>query len=275
MISLQIRANLLSGEPVPAWLQGGTYGEPDPALALDGLMVKAASLRSKSILVMNQATREPVPTLRYEEALNTVLAEAQLLDSLFAQWAEDMPQNWKFITHRSPDYDGGKLSPGNHHLFYDHLFHSYTTRGHAVVWNRYRAVRLLINSIQMELLFQVTQYRPENLSTAYLDQSTACQETINRLITDLCRSIPFFYLLDAGFGHRRRDTNPATELAVLKNSVSSQSLPIMMAVLLAWPITIAVGIECVPLEQMKWLKCRLQAISQRVGSPRLRVTLEK
>lgn len=272
---MQIRAHLLAGDPVPAWLQDGTYGEPDPALALDCLMIKAASLRSKSIIVINQGNRGITPIIRYEEAFKEVLAEAQLLDRLFAEWAEDIPPNWKFVTQKSPHHDDSKLSLDHHNLFYDRLFHSYATHGHAVVWNRYRAVRLLINNIQMEILTQMAQYRPENLGTAYLEQSTACQETINRLTTDLCRGIPFFYLLNAGFGHGRRHNDPTIELADTMDSISSHFPPIMMAVLLAWPITIAVGIEGVPSDQMEWLRCRLQAVSQRVGSPRLQVTPEK
>lgn len=257
------------------WLQNGTYGEPDPALALDCLMIKTASLRSKSIIAINQANRGITPIIRNEEALKAVLAEAQMLDRLFAQWAQDIPQNWKFITHKSPGYDDKKLFLDHHNLFYDHIFHSYATHGHAVVWNRYRAVRLLVNSIQMELLSQVAPYRPEDLGTAYLEQSTKCQETINNLVTDLCRGIPFFYLLNAGVGHGRRHTVPATELADSMSSVSSQFPPVMMAVLLAWPITIAVGIEAVPSDQMEWLKSRLQAVTQRVGSLRFQVTPEK
>lgn len=238
-------------------------------------MIKAASLRSKSTIVINQANRGITPIIRYEEALKAMLAEAQLLDRVFAQWAQDIPQNWRFIAHKSPGYDEEKHSLDHHNVFYDRFFHSYATHGHAVVWNRYRAVRLLINSIQMVLLSQVALHRPENLGTAYLEQSTACQETINNLITDLCRGIPFFYLLNAEFGHGRRHTDPATKLADLMSSVSSQFPPLMMAVLLAWPITIAVGIKGVPSVQMEWLKCRLQAVSQRVGSPRLQFTSEK
>jgi hypothetical protein len=238
-------------------------------------MIKAALLRSKSIMVINQANRGMTPIIRYEEALTAVLAEAQLLDRLFAQWADNIPQNWRFITHKSTGHDDKKLSFDHHNLFYDQLFHSYATHGHAVVWNRYRAVRLLINSIQMELLSQAAEYRPKNLSTAYVEQPKACQETINSLVTDLCRGVPFFYLLNAGLGHSRRHTDPAMELADSLSSVSSESPPIMMAVLLAWPITIAVGIEGVPSDQMEWLKCRLQTVSQRVGSPKFQVMPEK
>lgn len=237
-------------------------------------MIKAASLRSKSIIVINQANRGLTQIMCYEEALKTVLAEAQLLDRLFAEWARDIPQNWKFTTHKSPQYDDKKLSIDHYNLFYDQFFHSYATHGHAVVWHRYRAVRLLINSIQLELLSQAIQYRPETLS-AYLEQSTACQENINDLITDLCRGIPFFYLLNSGFGHGRRHTDSAMKLANSMTSVSSQFPPLMMAVLLAWPITIAVGIEGVPPDQMEWLKCRLQAVTQRLGSPKFQVTPEK
>lgn len=238
-------------------------------------MIKAASLRSKSIHVISQANSGITPIIRHEEVLKAVLNEAQLLDRLFAEWAEYIPQNWRFITHKIPHYDDKKLSLDNHQLFYDEFFHSYATHGHAVVWSRYRAVRLLINNIQMDLVSQVAQYRPETLDTADLEQSVACQETINKLVTDLCRSVPFFYLLNSGFGHGRRHNDPVIELADSMSSISAQFPPIMMAVLLAWPITIAVGIEGVPLDQMEWLRCRLQAVSQRVGSPRLQFTSDK
>jgi len=88
----------------------GTHGEPDPALALDSLMIRAASLRSKSIIVINQANKGITPIIRYEEALKAVLVEAQLLGRLFAEWAKDIPQNWKLVTHKSPGYDDKKLS---------------------------------------------------------------------------------------------------------------------------------------------------------------------
>lgn len=219
---------------------------------------------------MNQGNSEMPPIIRHGEALKTVLAEAQLLDRLFAEWAEDIPQNWRFITYKSPQYDDKKLSLDHDDLFIDRLFHSHATHGHAVVWHRYRAVRLLINSIQIDLLSQVAQYRPENLDT-YLEQSTVCQKTINSLITDLCRGIPFFYL-NSGWSHGRRHTERVVELDDSMTIISSQFPPLMMAVLLAWPITIAIGIEGVRRDQMDWLKCRLQAVTQMIGSPVLQVT---
>ena len=213
--------------------------------------------------------------IHYEAAFKNMLAEAQALDRLFSQWAQGIPANWKFTAHKSPSHDAKELSPEHHSIFYERQFYCFATHGHAVVWNRYHAVRVLVNSIQIELLSHLVKFGAENLGIAYLEQSTACQENINNRVTDLCRGIPFFYLPNTGVGHDRRNTDLATELADLTSPLSSKTLSLMMAVLPAWPISIAVRVGEVPADQMEWLKCRLRAVTQRIGSLRLPVPSEK
>jgi hypothetical protein len=219
-------------------------------------MMKAASLRSKSIQILDDiksGTRDGVDNLK------SVISEAQLLDYLFAEWTQDMPMEWVFLTRKRLCHSNDQCHNNKSCVQYDDFFHSYTTHHHATIWNRYRAVRLLINSIQMRLLAVEDQHTFGQSDFDISTQSKTCEEVISCLSTDLCRSIPSFHHFDTGF------STSTSGIIICPES----DLKPTMAVLLAWPISIAVSIEEVPLNQREWLKCRLQAVNKVIGCPTL------
>ncbi|KAK9370784.1 hypothetical protein V1509DRAFT_671592 [Lipomyces kononenkoae] len=182
---IKIRACILRGETVQGWLQNGAaYGEEGPALTLDSLTVQVAALRSRSVTLFHETDPDlPSRINRLED----IAIEARELDLALAAWTHAIPDEWKFSIHPSTE-------PTKSDVQYEGHIHRYTTHEHAAIWIHYRAVRIIVNSILLRLLSALAECaRPESSLTAQLGM---CQEKIISLATDLCRTVPCFFLSD-------------------------------------------------------------------------------
>ncbi|KAF2836631.1 hypothetical protein M501DRAFT_1018970 [Patellaria atrata CBS 101060] len=246
-----IRTCILRGVCIPEWLRDGTYyGEEGPALELDSLMVQVAALRAKSLRLFRAESLPVFSEVKYWER---IVVEAETLDFALDSWSRAVPQEWKSSVR---EFTSCLILPNPCYPNVSSMY-TYQTLGHASTWNRYYATRLIVNSIGIRSLSMLSQYRfpsPQRVAAhnTYL-------RTMNSLVNDLCRSIPFFFHYSLIV--TREDCNGIEQRPFTsKNEV----LP-KIAVLLAWPLTIAVSTDGTPEPQRQWLKDILKLVAKSMG----------
>ncbi|OTA89168.1 hypothetical protein M434DRAFT_112924 [Hypoxylon sp. CO27-5] len=247
-----IRTCILRGIPEAPWLEDGAqFGEKGPMLELDSIMIHVASLRQRSLyLFLPKSARfssQPLP--------GQIAAEAQDLDAALESWARDLPEDWRFSTR----LDSTANSP------FDELIHTYPSHGHGAIWNRYRAVHIIVNSIRRRALSVMAQCSSQVISTQA--EQDICQEKIASLATDLCRSIPFFI---ASHIIAQDSPSPKRMIKIGSNVIHTnyEILP-KLATLLAWPLALAVSTEAVPEPQKQYLKIKLKSVANTLGDSAL------
>lgn len=244
---------------VPAWLQDGTlYGEEGPSLKLDNLMIQAAGFHSKCLNVLSNKTLD---LSVHGNELKDCVVLAEMLDDAFAAWPKDLPEGWNFSIP-SPEI----LKLTNSDMLYQGSVHCYTNHGHAIMWNRYRAVRMVVNNLRMRLTSIMFQFAPQVSQASELQET--CQEIIGELATDLCYSVSSF-----SSGNTWQNLHPPTNID--KNLDHSESMiKPNMAAILTWPLIVAISIETVPKTQKLWLQHKLRIISSVIGADALHSVAE-
>lgn len=246
-----MRTCILRGMPIPDFLQcGADYGEEEAALELDALMVRVAALRTKSLALLYGNAAGPSSDIVESERL---AAEAQNLDTALASWPISLPEKWMFSCP-PPSSISGK---------YDHTYngivHSYPTHGHAAIWSRYRAIRLIVNSIRIRYLtcqLQTLDYPSQRSFIAI--QQQAIRATMEVITSELCGCVPFF------FNHL--DQTGMRSILMGKYTIrSNEEILPKMAALLAWPLTVAISCEYISDPQREWLKDKLSAVAKSLG----------
>jgi hypothetical protein len=229
------------------------YGKEDPTLKLDTLMIQAAALRSKvSTILSSQNTDLVYHVIR----LRQVAAEGQALLVAIAAWTQDIPVEWRYSIRPTSDSE-----PLRDNAQYNGSTHSYTTLGHAGIWNRYRAVRILVNSIQLKILSALTGSSYQELSAD--SQLYACQESIQFLAIDLCRGVQVFFS-----ACKTVSDESGADISTIDAKLGKieQEISPKMAVVLTWPLIVAIGTKALPEAQENWLKCRLKTIASTIGA---------
>jgi len=233
-------------------------------LEIDALVIRVASLRTKSLTLLSGSDSEPLSNTRHSEAITL---EAHELDTALEAWSQTLPKDWKFLT---------SIAPSGHpetNYFYNSIVHEYTTYGHAAVWNRYRAIRIIVNSIRIRSLsdqLQALEYPSQRSFVAI--QQDACQENIQSLVNDLCGGVPFFFnILDPTGGVA---ASRSIRLGTYTFRTDDEIFP-KMAGLIAWPLTVAISTEYVPESQRQWLKGRLKAVAKSLGDAVLESVVEQ
>lgn len=183
-----------------------------------------------------------------------IAAQAEVLEKALEAWPRSLPDDWTYST--VSDAQGGES-------------HTYATQGHATVWNRYRATRLITNSIRMRTLGSLLHHhRSDDPSMAGKHRSSI--GIIETLAKDLHDSVPSFFskrpsrfeeLADSGLVAQQSDEEP-------------DILP-KMAMLLAWPLTVAVSTEGISSEQRVRLQQRLKLVGSALGDGVLEAVSEK
>ncbi|KAI1455593.1 hypothetical protein F4805DRAFT_468625 [Annulohypoxylon moriforme] len=241
-----VRTCILRGIPAAPWLQNGEeFGEKGPVLSLDLIIVRVASLRSRSLHIFLPKSE------RFSSQLSPVdiASEARDLDIALESWSRNILDDWKFSTQPNTSVDDT----------FDGLAHTYTSHGHATIWNRYRAIHIIINSIRKRALWIASQCSSQSISTM---EQEMCLEKISLLSTDLCRSVPFF-VASQPVTH---NSPPDGVTSVNETAVQAhyEILP-KFATFLAWPLTLAVSTDAVPEPQKQWLKIKLKSIAKSLG----------
>ncbi|KAG8529019.1 uncharacterized protein KY384_006709 [Bacidia gigantensis] len=244
-----VRSLLLRSMPVPPWLRDGAkYGEIGSSLELDRCMVETARLKHR----FNTALVESfMPGMAFSKEhfrkCRSLLTEGQALEASLASWADRMSSESCYSTLSVKGEDhfgvGSKLFRGTVHI--------YPTAGHAGMWNRYRALRLISNDIIARLCTPLIHDAHPTAASIQLDATLQLQS----LADDLSLSIPYMLgLVEVG---AKQDTT------VLKKVPSSLKIAVKAstASFLAWPLAMATMVVGLPNQHRLYLKDRLLDVS--------------
>jgi len=226
-------------------------------------MVRVANLRARCRAFLRDNQLDALD--RFEKA-KEIGGEAQQLDAALDAWSDAVPDEWRFsarplaASSSAPDSDPPPTG----------YVHHYASHAHATMWNRYRAVRLITNSIRMRVV-ELLVGNAFKRSCVLLQQRLS-QNNINRLTDELCACVPFFSSgVDAHGPCGERSLQGAE---VSGPSLHSTVLP-KMAGLLAWPLAVAVSTEAVPEPQRQWLERKLKIVASSLGDSILESVAEK
>lgn len=251
MIS-QMRTSILRGAPIADFLQSGAdYGEEGPGLELDSLIVRVATLRAKSVHLFSVTNVQSPSDTSQSEAVE---AEAEDLDTRLVAWSQTLPEDWKISVQSPPPSSGGEIFTHNN------IVHNYSSHGHATIWNRYRALCLVVNSIRLRSLssqLQTLEY-PSQRSFVAIKQD-AVRTNMEQITNDLCAGVPFFF--------NSLQPNGMRTIQLGKYTITTTDDEILpkMGGLLAWPLAVAVSTEYIPEPQRQWLKSKLRVVAKSLG----------
>ncbi|RDW80240.1 hypothetical protein BP6252_04878 [Coleophoma cylindrospora] len=247
-----IRSLILRNLPVPLWLRDGSqYGETDIALKLDRCTIIVAKIRHQAASLFGKPVSPLAPGSPYELAkIQSLLAESQALDNCLMVWARELPIESLYTTHTLQE---SGISEKDSKIF-NSTVHIYPNVGHAGMWNRYRALRLIVNDIILKALSSLVGFPEFNTAS----QLVATELKIEQLANDFCASVP--YMLELFESQQSGENEMALSIktpASLKTSVRGTT-----ASLLCWPLTIATTVSGIPGSQQRYLRDRLLDVSE-------------
>lgn len=244
---IKLRVIILRGAASAAWFEDGrSWGEEGYELELDSLMIRVLILRNKSVSFLRDMDASDLGTI---DEVKSIAMESYTLDYDLALWALRLPRDWDFHVSWTLSQPSSNVTDAR----VDIPSHTYTSVGHASTWNRYRALRLITNSIQKRALCALQSL----FNDVFLDTDIQrCQDNIDKLAVDLC--------CGAGFSIARQNTARGSGASTLLN-VPHPSV----AALLAWPLTVAVSVDAVRLSEKTWLKGVLKAVARSLGHTQL------
>ncbi|KAI9711871.1 MAG: hypothetical protein M1820_002016 [Bogoriella megaspora] len=248
-----IRSLLLRSIDIPAWLRDGTiYGEYGTALELDLCMVKVAELRHRAISLAIDTTtlKRSDPSCKYAR-LRDLLDDAQSVDNELASWADNLSPEYHYSKHR---VQRGDTSDFDRMGFDAHI---YMTVGHAGIWGRYRALRLIVNDIRLKTLSILLAF-PDSSMEAHVKTA---KSNVARLADDLCASLP--YIL--GFVETREVSGNGVIVVAKSTATLAGSVTPATASLLCWSLAMVTMVSNMPEQHRRYLRDRLLDVSEVVG----------
>lgn len=247
-----MRTWLLRSMRPPSWfLDGSQFGEHGAALELDHCMMEAAKLRYQAKGVSSDGTAPGIESQSGEKArLQSIFAKAHTLDDVLIIWANQRPVDDRYSMH--PVHDHERAGTGDRIL--GSTVHLYRSAGHAGMWNRYRAIRLIVNDIMLRIL-SITE---SSLGSDTESLTQAVSLRIQGLADELCASIPYSLgLVDAervnGYDMAVIRRIPASLKMVVKASTAS---------FLCWPLNEALVVSGVPGRHQRYIRDRMLDVSE-------------
>ncbi|KAM0720496.1 hypothetical protein Q7P37_004632 [Cladosporium fusiforme] len=258
-----IRASILRGHTVPEWLQEGEkYGESGVVLQMDSLMVRTAAFRSRALAFFPKASSAlPTSTPDLEYLAHT----GKELEDDLVEWAQSVPQEWQatqIALSANPEALGSEMA-------FQGRQNSYTSHGHASIWLRQRALRLIINSIFIKFIAVRLQSDPNN--THILWKRDRMCGNLDTVSSNLCADVPFFFDNPVLPGKEGTSATGASQASTPSQDAISPKL----AGLVAWPLAVAVSTENVPEPQRQWLQKKLKAVASSLGDSVLEAVAER
>ncbi|PON25479.1 hypothetical protein TGAM01_v205773 [Trichoderma gamsii] len=242
-----LRVIILRGAASAAWFEDGrSWGEEGHELELDSLMVRVLVLRNKSISFLRDMDASDLGAI---DEVKSIAMESYTLDYDLALWALRLPQDLEYHTSWTLSQPTSNVIGAR----VDIPSHQYTSVGHASTWNRYRALRLITNSIQKRAICALQPLFNDIFLNTDIQR---CQDNIDKLAVDIC--------CGTEFSITRQSTTRGPEASTLLN-VPHPSV----AALLAWPLTVAVSVDAVRLPEKTWLKGVLKAVARSLGHTQL------
>lgn len=232
-----VRSALDRKTGVPSWLEDGiVFGESGLPLELDKWTIRITQ-KQREVQALLIACELPLNhgKISLTTRLLSLIEEVNILDSEMLLWTTHLAPEWWYQTHVS-NSESLRGAP------YGSVRHSYSSLSHAIVWNQYRTLRIIIKSMTIKLL------RLWNACHGY-DADLSVQDAISSIrdiVDDICASIPFF-------------TGEVTDASV-KNEVKAKTMAY-----LSFPLSTIINnfsISGTSYIQQQWIRNRLSSIGQ-------------
>ncbi|PVI00650.1 hypothetical protein DM02DRAFT_562754, partial [Periconia macrospinosa] len=256
-----MRIGVLRGITGPSWLRDADYEECSATWDINSLMHRVSDLRSKSLylhgaqdVAIPQCCQEHFPVENVCPLV--IVAEAEEIDSSLEEWFRNLPNEWKYAN--SERYQDG------------FPIHKYTSHAHAAVWNRYRALRLIANSIRVRALGALL---PDRAQEQFVQiERAACQLKLDILTEDMCSGVLSLFNTP---NMSRQVGSESWSIEIGDCAVNSvgEILP-KLAHLISWPMLVAVRTEHAPVLKKQWLEARLETVVDVLGNAMLRDAVE-
>jgi hypothetical protein len=240
---------------VPDWLQQGEgFGEAGPAMQIDSFMVRVAAFRSRALEFFPRAS-VALPTSIPD--LDILAHTGKQLEGDLVDWAESMSGEWKCNKSTTPEATNKNADDDS----YEGHRNSYTSHGHASLWLRQRALRLIINSIFIKFISVRMQHGTNHEHLLWKQERM--RGNLDLISRELCGDISYF------FSPGPSDLEPSLTLTAVVPllRVPTRELTILpsLASILAWPLAVAVSTENVPEPQRRWLQRKLSVVADSLG----------
>lgn len=123
---------------------------------------------------------------------HTMVSELITLGEDLSQWTADLPSFWAFSAQKNAYHSG---------WWWDVRSDVYPSPIIAHVWNKVRAARILTEDLIQEQLLYLSILEADELSSQTLQtRSELYGQEMQRLVTDICATIPNYYRPPKGFG---------------------------------------------------------------------------
>lgn len=171
-----LRSALLRRRGIPEFLEyGEIFGESGVLLGLDRHMAQLIKIQRYAGMLRPhyEATQIHGGSLN-RELLSMLLIELQRLDQDMVSWTRKLSPEWSCTFLQASKVNE---EPGS-------TIHSYKSVGHAAIWNRHRAVRIIGKQVSIELLRLAEHFCGEKCEVPiqFLDHG------LRELINDICTS---------------------------------------------------------------------------------------
>ena len=256
-----MRIGVLRGIACPSWLRDANYEEDFPVQDMNILMHRVSNLRAKSLHLLGTRNFEMPGCCQklfpVENASPLVIAaEAEEIDSVLEAWSRSLPNDWKYAD--SQRYQDG------------FPIHRYSSHAHAAVWNRYRALRLITNSIRIRALSNLL-LDPAQEQFVQIEHA-ACLFKIDVLTNDMCSGISSFF----NTPNTSRQVEPGSWSIEIGDCVMNSVGEIMpkLAHLISWSLFVAVRTEHAPTSKKRWLEVHLKTVADVLGNAMIRDAIE-
>lgn len=209
-------------------------------------MVRVAAFRSRALAFFSSTSAflsTSTPDLEY------LAHTGKGLEDDLVHWAESMTREWQ-ACRQSPSGES-EDTDGNGDKTYEGVLNSYTSFGHASLWIRQRALRLIINSIFIKFIAVRIQTSTDHEQLRW--KQKRMRENLASTSSELCSDVAFFF------------SRPSEEGSKSAKIHSEHAVPPRLATLLAWPLAVAVSTENVPEPQRQWLQQKLRLVASSLG----------
>lgn len=210
-------------------------------------MIRVAKLRHdvRTTLAVAQIQNSVITRRKLQD----LAEESQGIDNGLTMWILQAPDEWQFLIAGTPEvYEDTRQG-----FCSDILPHYYKSVGHAAIWNQYRALRLLVNDmyIQMAEASAKTDYA----FAAY--ELSLARGRMMKLSKDLC---------DAVSSQIRQMKKSQAERPLEHSAELERMTPVAYAAgLLAWPLAAGSCLATLPDQQRRCIRYYLSTIAQFLG----------
>jgi hypothetical protein len=209
-------------------------------------MVRVAAFRSRALAFFSSPSSSlPTSTPDLEYLAHT----GKELEDDLVHWAESMTGEWQAC--RQDRSGKGDDTDGNGDKTYDGVFNSYASYGHASLWIRQRALRLIINSIFIKFIAVRMQNSTDHEHLRW--KQNRMRGILASTSSELCGDVAYFFSRHPMVGSSSVDIHG--EHVILPR----------LATILAWPLAVAVSTENVPELQRQWLQQKLRLVASSLG----------